>query len=142
MDMDRRADLAWILGIQRQLYQWSKAHPDEGWRDMWGWLTDPRTLRHAWRREPALVAGCALPPGGKTLAEHTVERRAQVPLDEPTRAEGLNLTLSRGFPKVLVLWGSSSAVAARSAAALPLLSLNSRSTSRLLKKSVAFADEA
>ena len=50
MDMDRRADVARILGIQRKLYQWCKAHPDEAWRDMWGWLTDLRTLRHAWHR--------------------------------------------------------------------------------------------
>jgi RNA-directed DNA polymerase len=50
VDTDRQADEAWILGVQRKLYQWSKANPDESWRDMWGWLTDPRTLRCAWRR--------------------------------------------------------------------------------------------
>ena len=50
MDTDHQADEAWILGVQRKLYQWSKAKPDESWRSMWGWLTDPRTLRCAWRR--------------------------------------------------------------------------------------------
>lgn len=50
MDMDHRADEAWILGVQRKLYQWSQANPDGNWRDMWGWLTDIRTLRCAWRR--------------------------------------------------------------------------------------------
>lgn len=59
MDTDRQADEAWILGVQRRLYQWSKAHPDEGWRDMWGWFTDLRTLRHAWQR-------VALNKGGRT----------------------------------------------------------------------------
>ena len=50
MDTDHQADEAWILSVQRKLYQWSKANPDDAWRDMWGWLTDPRMLRHAWRR--------------------------------------------------------------------------------------------
>ena len=50
MDTDRQADEAWILDVQRKLYQWSKANPDDIWRDMWGWLTDIRTLRCAWRR--------------------------------------------------------------------------------------------
>ena len=50
MDTDRQADEAWILDVQRKLYQWSKAHPDDAWRDLWGWLTDSRTLRCAWRR--------------------------------------------------------------------------------------------
>jgi RNA-directed DNA polymerase len=50
MDMDRQADEAWILSVQRKLYQWSQANPGDDWRDMWGWLTDIRTLRCAWRR--------------------------------------------------------------------------------------------
>lgn len=50
MDTDHQADEAWILSVQRKLYQWSKANPEDAWRDMWGWLTDPRMLRHAWRR--------------------------------------------------------------------------------------------
>lgn len=50
MDMDHRADEAWILSVQRKLYQWSQENPGDQWRDMWGWLTDIRTLRCAWRR--------------------------------------------------------------------------------------------
>lgn len=50
MDTDHRTDEVWVLSVQRKLYQWSKANPDEAWRDMWNWATDIRTLRHAWRR--------------------------------------------------------------------------------------------
>jgi RNA-directed DNA polymerase len=50
VDTDRPADEAWILSVQRKLYQWGKANPDDAWRDMWGWMTDLRTLRSAWRR--------------------------------------------------------------------------------------------
>jgi RNA-directed DNA polymerase len=50
VDTDHQADEAWILSVQRKLYQWSKANPEDAWRDMWGWLTDLRILRHAWRR--------------------------------------------------------------------------------------------
>ena len=50
MDTDHQADKAWLLDIQRRLYTWSRTHPDEGWRDMWNWVTHPRNLRQAWRR--------------------------------------------------------------------------------------------
>jgi group II intron reverse transcriptase/maturase len=50
VDTDRQADDAWVLSVQRKLYQWSKANPAETWREMWNWATDLRTLRHAWRR--------------------------------------------------------------------------------------------
>ena len=50
VDTDHQADEAWILNVQRKLYQWSKANPDDAWRDMWNWVTDPRNLRCAWRR--------------------------------------------------------------------------------------------
>jgi RNA-directed DNA polymerase len=50
VDTDHQADEAWILSVQCKLHQWSKANPDDSWRDMWGWLTDLRMLRHAWRR--------------------------------------------------------------------------------------------
>jgi len=50
MDMDRQDDEAWILSVQCKLYQWSQTNPGDNWRDMWGWLTDIRTLRCAWRR--------------------------------------------------------------------------------------------
>jgi retron-type reverse transcriptase len=50
VDIDRQADEAWVLSVQRKLYEWSKANPDEAWREMWNWLVDPRNLRYAWRR--------------------------------------------------------------------------------------------
>jgi retron-type reverse transcriptase len=50
VDTDRPADEAWILSVQSKLYQWSKAYPNDAWRDLWGWMTDIRTLRCAWRR--------------------------------------------------------------------------------------------
>ena len=50
MDTDHQADEAWVLNVQRKLYQWSKANPDDAWREMWNWVTDIRNLRHAWRR--------------------------------------------------------------------------------------------
>lgn len=48
--MDHQTDEAWVLGVQRKLYQWSKANPEDAWRDMWGWVTDLLVLRHAWQR--------------------------------------------------------------------------------------------
>jgi retron-type reverse transcriptase len=48
--MDRQADEAWVLSFQRKLYEWSKANPDEAWREMWNWLVDLRNLCYAWRR--------------------------------------------------------------------------------------------
>ena len=33
MDMDRQADEAWILSVQRKLYQWSQENPGDQWRD-------------------------------------------------------------------------------------------------------------
>jgi retron-type reverse transcriptase len=50
VDTDYQAKEAWVLGVQRKLYQQSKANPDLVWRDLWGWLTDSRTIHHAWRR--------------------------------------------------------------------------------------------
>jgi RNA-directed DNA polymerase len=50
VDTDYQADEAWVLGVQRKLYQQSKADSDLAWRDLWGWLTDSRTIHHAWRR--------------------------------------------------------------------------------------------
>ena len=50
VDTDQQADQAWLLGVQRKLYQWSRANPNEPYRDLWNWLTDIRNLRCAWRR--------------------------------------------------------------------------------------------
>src|SRR6202521_2303207 len=31
------------------LYQWSRTHPEDSYRDVWSWITDIRILRCAWR---------------------------------------------------------------------------------------------
>jgi RNA-directed DNA polymerase len=50
VDSDHQTDKAWLLGVQRKLYQWSRANPNESYRDLWNWVTDIRNLRCAWRR--------------------------------------------------------------------------------------------
>jgi group II intron reverse transcriptase/maturase len=50
VDTDDQADEAWLLSIQRKLYQWSEANPDGCYREVWNWVTDPRNLRYAWRQ--------------------------------------------------------------------------------------------
>src|ERR1700677_4793056 len=50
MDLDDQAEEAWLLSVQRKLYQWSRTHPEESYRDLWNWITDLRNLRCAWRR--------------------------------------------------------------------------------------------
>ena len=50
MDSDERADEAWLLGVQRKLYQWSRKNPDSCYRELWNWITDSRNLRCAWRK--------------------------------------------------------------------------------------------
>lgn len=67
MDTDHRTDKVWVLGIQRKLYQWSKANPDDQWRDMWGWLTDLRVLRHAWQRVASNKGGRTAGVDGMTV---------------------------------------------------------------------------
>jgi group II intron reverse transcriptase/maturase len=50
MDLDDQADEAWLLSVQRKLYQWSRTHPEDSYRDVWNWITDLRNLRCAWRK--------------------------------------------------------------------------------------------
>jgi RNA-directed DNA polymerase len=50
VDSSSQADKAWLLDIQRKLYTWSRANPDDAYRDLWNWVTDPRNLRLAWQR--------------------------------------------------------------------------------------------
>src|SRR5215472_8996514 len=50
MDLGDQADEAWLLSVQRKLYQWSRTHPEESYRDLWNWITDLRNLRCAWRK--------------------------------------------------------------------------------------------
>jgi len=49
VDSDNQADRAWLLGVQRKLYRWSKETPEGAYGDVWNWVTDPRNLRCAWR---------------------------------------------------------------------------------------------
>lgn len=88
--MDRPADEAWILGVQRKLYQWSKAHPDDAWRDMWGWLTDTRTLRCAWRRVASNRGKRSAGVDGMTVG------RIRAKDDEQRFLEGLQAELRSG----------------------------------------------
>ena len=53
VDTGQQSDKDWLLSVQRKLYQWSRDNPDEAYRDLWGWLADPRNLRCAWRRVAA-----------------------------------------------------------------------------------------
>ena len=50
MDLDDRADEAWLLSVQHKLYQWSRTYPEDSYRDLWNWITDIRNLRCAWRK--------------------------------------------------------------------------------------------
>lgn len=50
VDSSYQADHAWLLDIQRKLYKWSRANPDDAYGDLWNWVTDFRNLRLAWRR--------------------------------------------------------------------------------------------
>src|SRR5262249_7471558 len=50
MDLDDQADEVWLLSVQRKLYQWSRAHPEDSYRDLWNWMTDIRNVRCAWRK--------------------------------------------------------------------------------------------
>ena len=79
VDSDNQADKAWLLGVQRKLYQWSKGTPEDAYGDVWNWVTDPRNLRCAWqtiaqnkgRRTPGVdgltVASIAAGDGGVPL---------------------------------------------------------------------------
>ena len=49
VDSDHQADRTWLLNVQKKLYQWSQKHPDDSYRELWNWVTDPRNLRCAWR---------------------------------------------------------------------------------------------
>ncbi len=57
MDSVYQADKAWLLDIQRKLYTWSRAKPDDAYRDLWNWVTDPRNLRLAWKRVASMLFG-------------------------------------------------------------------------------------
>ncbi|WP_258599154.1 reverse transcriptase [Mesorhizobium sp. AR07] len=92
MDMDRQADEAWILSVQRKLHQWSQANPDDKWRDMWGWLTDIRTIRCAWRRVAANRGVRTAGVDGMTVG------RIRAKCGEERFLEGLQVELRRIHP--------------------------------------------
>lgn len=50
MDLDYQANYAWVLGVQRKLYQWSKAHSKEAYKDLWNFIIDIRNLKVAWKK--------------------------------------------------------------------------------------------
>ena len=50
MDLDDQTDEVWLLSVQRKLYQWSRTHPEDSYRELWNWITDLRNLRCAWRK--------------------------------------------------------------------------------------------
>lgn len=85
MDTDHQADEAWVLGVQRKLYQWSKANPDDQWRDMWGWLTDSRMLRHAWRRVSTNKGGRTAGVDGMTVGR--IRKRGELRFLDRLQAE-------------------------------------------------------
>ena len=74
MDTDHQADEAWILGVQCKLYQWSKAHPDEAGRDMWGGLPSVR-FRLAWMRTPDFATSSGEPDADRKTHVRFGERR-------------------------------------------------------------------
>ena len=88
--MDHQADEAWVLGVQRKLYQWSKANPEDAWRDMWGWVTDLRVLRHAWRRVASNGGGRTAGIDGVTVG------RIRNGIGEQCFLEGLQAELRSG----------------------------------------------
>jgi hypothetical protein len=45
VDAGLQADKAWLLGVQRKLYQRSRDNPDEAYRRLWGWTPDRHNLR-------------------------------------------------------------------------------------------------
>src|SRR6202046_4477209 len=50
MDLGDQADEAWLLSVQRKLYQWSRTHPEDSYRGVGNWFTDSRHLRAAWQK--------------------------------------------------------------------------------------------
>ena len=73
MDSVHQADKAWLLDIQRKLYRWSRAEPDDAYRDMWNWVVDPRNLRLAWRRVASNRGARSSGPDKRTVKD--IQRR-------------------------------------------------------------------
>ena len=67
VDSDDRADQAWLLSVQRKLYQWSRNNPDSCYRELWNWVTDLRNLRCAWRKIASNKGSRTAGPDGMTV---------------------------------------------------------------------------
>jgi RNA-directed DNA polymerase len=67
-DPDQQADKAWVLDVQRKLYQWSRDNPAEAYRELWNWVTDPRNLRCAWRHAASNKGKRSAGTDGMTVA--------------------------------------------------------------------------
>jgi len=50
VDTGHQVEQAWLLSVQKKLYQWSREHPGEQYRELWGWFSNPCNLRCAWQR--------------------------------------------------------------------------------------------
>jgi RNA-directed DNA polymerase len=62
VDSDHQADKAWLLSVQRKLYQWGRQHLDESYCELWNWIIDPRNLPCACNL--AANAGSIVQPAG------------------------------------------------------------------------------
>jgi len=69
VDSSRQSDMDWLLNVQRKLYQWSREHLDESYRDLWNWITDLRNLRCAWRRVASNKGKRTAGVDGETVAK-------------------------------------------------------------------------
>jgi group II intron reverse transcriptase/maturase len=49
VDSGYQEENSWLLSVQRRLYQWSREHPNDSYRELWNLVTDIRNLRCAWR---------------------------------------------------------------------------------------------
>lgn len=66
VDSDQQAS-AWLLNVQRKLYQWSKANPNEKYCDLWNWVTSSYNLQCAWRRVASNRGARTAGVDGKTV---------------------------------------------------------------------------
>ena len=82
MDLDDQADKAWLLSVQRKLYQWSRTHPEESFRNLWNWITDLRSLRCAWRKIATNQGRRTAGIDGVTVAGINVEMGSELFLEQ------------------------------------------------------------
>lgn len=85
MDTDAKVDKAWLLGVQRKLYQWSRENPEGAYRELWGWVTDIRNLRYAWRTVASNKGKRT--PGVDGVTVKDIHRRGETAFLESVRKE-------------------------------------------------------